>query len=558
MAQNGSITSLGGDVSMFLEDFLGQSGWGYSVVSNRDIHGLSISTVGLGMDYLLCNHEDNSALLSGYAEIVLLSTFVDHIKSAIPLLLPEVFLILPGTVQTAAFEEVEALKHLLPDCTIIIIDSDIQPEKLYFTCIELIHQDNNCREQLISHHYLHLADLLSQDADVSEIESYAYKVLGNPMIITDESYKMMTYSKSNNVDDFIWSTIVNNTYCPSQIVKMTDHNHFWERLKKNRHPLFVDSDDFSPFTRRAVAVIKAGMKIKGYIALVEVNKKISARDLDVLQMVAEIIGMKFKEQDAVLKAIGLMESELISDLLDGKMNNERMARNRVRSVGWKIEQTYFVLCVQSKQKMRMLGSIVTKLRDRLLAHYPFCVDILQGEFAFFIIGFEVTDEAPFHHMKSIEKIMVENKTIGYVGMAFHTLTEVSKSYSQAKSTVQTTQLLSESLNKPLYLYSEMVVYDLLVKTNQLRGYDTFTCPSLATLVKIDQEDGTEYIQTLRYFFKNNQNSADTAKAMFLHRNTINYRLNKIRYVIEDDFDNPAVRLHMNLALMLLDLGIIHS
>lgn len=97
--------------------------------------------------------------------------------------------------------------------------------------------------------------------------------------------------------------------------------------------------------------------------------------------------------------------------------------------------------------------------------------------------------------------MVENKTIGYAGMAFHTLTEVSKSYSQAKSTVQTTQLLSESLNKSLYLYSEIVVYDLLVKTNQLRGYDTFTCPSLATLVKVDQEDGTEYIKTLRYFLK---------------------------------------------------------
>ncbi|WP_394372099.1 helix-turn-helix domain-containing protein [Clostridium neonatale] len=61
--------------------------------------------------------------------------------------------------------------------------------------------------------------------------------------------------------------------------------------------------------------------------------------------------------------------------------------------------------------------------------------------------------------------------------------------------------------------------------------------------------------TLRNFFDNNQSISDTANAMYLHRNTISYRLNKIRKIIEDDFDNPLIRLHMYISFIIDDISI---
>ncbi|CAI3635582.1 hypothetical protein CNEO4_1730002 [Clostridium neonatale] len=43
--------------------------------------------------------------------------------------------------------------------------------------------------------------------------------------------------------------------------------------------------------------------------------------------------------------------------------------------------------------------------------------------------------------------------------------------------------------------------------------------------------------------------------MYLHRNTISYRLNKIRKIIEDDFDNPLIRLHMYISFIIDDISI---
>lgn len=539
---------------LLLKDFLDQSGWNYECLLTNNIHSLYLSSVSLGMDQLVGkkNKVSINDCIKGHAVIAAFSDFLHVIQEARLSFFPEVFFILSDIDQRDKLKAAAVLNRLHSDCKLISIQANMEADDLYLQCVNRIYDESNSLQQLVSNDYPYLVNLLTQDADIGEIEKVANKMLGNPMIITDESYKVVTYSKNDQVNDQIWATIVNKDYCPSNIVKMTDHNHFWNRLKKNGHPLFVDSVEFSPFTRRAVAEIKAGAKTKGYIALLEVNKKITPLDLDILQMIAELIGIKFKEKDAVLRAVGLMESELISDLLAGVMDNEKMAENRVESIGWELQKNYSVLCVETRKKHRVTDSFVTKLKQKLLSIFPFCVETLQGGNAFFIIGFE-TKAA---YLKNMKKILSESDSVGYSGLPVQSLIELVKSYSQAKRTEQIVQMLPENLQKSFYSYHEIAIYHLLLTFKQHENILAYSYSGLFTLLEHDRQNGTEYIPTLRCFFENNQNVADTAEAMYLHRNSINYRLHKIRELLDDDFDDPNVRLHLNLSLMMLDLGLI--
>ena len=211
---------------LLLEDLLVQSGWRYKILRSANLVDSNISTVGLGMTALVYRAGDQSAsqCMKGHVVVTNMAEFTSVMKEL--RFLPAVFL-LTGTMT----EWEHAVPVVFPDCTIILIESDLTVEQLYLQCITHIQRESSELRQLVSHHYLRIAGLLENGARLDEIEEAASQILGNPMIITDESYKVLTYSKNVDVDDFIWKTIVNNEYCPTPIVKMTDHKHFWKRLK---------------------------------------------------------------------------------------------------------------------------------------------------------------------------------------------------------------------------------------------------------------------------------------------------------------------------------------
>lgn len=81
---------------------------------------------------------------------------------------------------------------------------------------------------------------------------------------------------------------------------------------------------------------------------------------------------------------------------------------------------------------------------------------------------------------------------------------------------------------------------------------TLIHPDLLRLENADIRDNTEYCETLFYYLLCGGNFTDAAKIMVLHRNTMIYRMNKIREItksnLDDDIDNRMLLLYSYLLL----------
>ncbi|HEY7068349.1 MAG TPA: helix-turn-helix domain-containing protein [Chloroflexota bacterium] len=77
-------------------------------------------------------------------------------------------------------------------------------------------------------------------------------------------------------------------------------------------------------------------------------------------------------------------------------------------------------------------------------------------------------------------------------------------------------------------------------------YDEF----LGRLDNYDERHGTELIPTLEGFFAHHGNHVRAAEALHLHRNTLLYRLARIKSIGNIDLDDPEVRLAVQVALRL--------
>ena len=74
---------------------------------------------------------------------------------------------------------------------------------------------------------------------------------------------------------------------------------------------------------------------------------------------------------------------------------------------------------------------------------------------------------------------------------------------------------------------------------------------LKPLLDYDLKHGTELVKTLEVYFNNCRNSVNTARDLFIHRNTLLYRLEQISKILDLDLNNNEQVLIIQLALKAL-------
>jgi DNA-binding PucR family transcriptional regulator len=77
---------------------------------------------------------------------------------------------------------------------------------------------------------------------------------------------------------------------------------------------------------------------------------------------------------------------------------------------------------------------------------------------------------------------------------------------------------------------------------------------LAPLVAHDADRGSQLVATLLAFLEHRQNACETAAALFLHRNSLAYRLRRIRRLTGLDFRDARACLAWHVALVLRESG----
>jgi len=87
--------------------------------------------------------------------------------------------------------------------------------------------------------------------------------------------------------------------------------------------------------------------------------------------------------------------------------------------------------------------------------------------------------------------------------------------------------------------------------NKLAGDRTFGTelihPGLSRLRRYDEHHGTDFYNTLYQYLRCERNVVATARALFIHRNSMIYRLQRIQQLLELDLDDVNVRLYLLLS-----------
>jgi GAF domain-containing protein len=101
---------------------------------------------------------------------------------------------------------------------------------------------------------------------------------------------------------------------------------------------------------------------------------------------------------------------------------------------------------------------------------------------------------------------------------------------------------------------ELGVYSILV--NPARGDDlaTFLRATIGPLSEHDAAHGTALVDTVHAYFREGTNLARTARALYVHPNTVVKRLARVADLLGDDWQSPDRALELHMALQLRSLA----
>ena len=129
-----------------------------------------------------------------------------------------------------------------------------------------------------------------------------------------------------------------------------------------------------------------------------------------------------------------------------------------------------------------------------------------------------------------------NCTVG-ISIAITGVHNIALMYSQAYSAVRAAKIENESVAE----YDKIGVMALIFAVKDRNLLENLYKSKLEPLEEYDRGHKLELIETLFYYLKTGGSLSETAKKLFTHRNTIGYRMNKIRELCGNSFDDARDR-----------------
>lgn len=131
-----------------------------------------------------------------------------------------------------------------------------------------------------------------------------------------------------------------------------------------------------------------------------------------------------------------------------------------------------------------------------------------------------------------------------IGPGFSSLGE---GYKKAAAALR----LARRQSLPFLSYSNMGVYRLFTAVEDKAVLSELYTESLGRLADFDAENGTDYLDTLRCYLENDSSVQEVARITHVHRNTVNYKIRKIRNILRMDL-SYAQKLDLMLAFYIRD------
>ena len=348
-----------------------------------------------------------------------------------------------------------------------------------------------------------------------------------------------TFSELNH---FVTSTIIHNNHSQNNLSQAK--TPYTQSLIINTHEFFVTS-----------FAIMSNNESFGHISIFQPTKAFLNISEMALEHTCTVATLDFLKQKAVAQSHRLYSRDMLEHILFGDLNNQNTTEiiSNFKLMQGKFFQCSIIELDENDQDINIsiaLTHLYKTTQQTVTDKFPLS---LVSEHAGKIIALIASTrplpvQEPDLYTKlqtSFEEMFDHLKISVGVGPLASDINSVRQSYYNALTCLNLGRIIKGNghITHPL----EVASYALFTNADT-SSMLTYVCSS--TLLKLETADkhhGTELLNTLEKYLECDKVLTDTAKELYLHRNTLTNRLGKIVDIADLDFSNRELLFNLRLA-----------
>ncbi|WP_405114362.1 helix-turn-helix domain-containing protein [Paenibacillus sp. FSL K6-1217] len=373
------------------------------------------------------------------------------------------------------------------------------------------------------------------------IVSAAAELLGNPVIIIDGSYRILASSDCGGVTDPIWSDNLHKGYCSYDFIAAVHQMKCVQTGIESLEAYEVECSGSQ--VTKLVAKVRIGSKPVGNVIVLGSTRPIHQKDHDLAGFTAELVAAEMAKNSFYRNSGQAEYEELIYGLLENEESGQMLVQERLRSGKLLPKGRLSVLVLDlagyeaaSKYNGYLRDQLHQYFREeRLIFYHEHMVGVCEGD----AVASRSRGDEP-----GLREFLVTHQIRLGISREFTDLTDCRKYYLQALKALEIGRMVWP--HEPRVLYADVLLYDLLSPYAQ-RDSREVSHPALTVLREFDEKHHADLYHTLYSYLKNNRQLQKTADELFVHRNTLRYRLRQIDELIQLDLSqiDQVLRLYMS-------------
>lgn len=393
----------------------------------------------------------------------------------------------------------------------------------------------------------HLMDLALVGRDLSAVARGLGEVLSNPVLIEGRDAGMRAcYPHPQAIAELVDALPVAD---PEQLPIPAALE---ETLAVSDTPLqyaWVDVDG-RPILQVTAPVIAGGEQF-GRITLWEQTSPLTRLSYVALERTITIAAFEIVKQRAVVEVERRYRNVLLDQLLSTGAGAMEAIAQQERLRAWDLGRGPLGVAVIDSTGSGM--QLYEKI-NRQLTHYFRQPRVLVGEKAgklVVVAAAELLAEPASWLTELCLAFKEQNVRVG-IGRAVDDPANLKQSYKQALHALEISK--EHAMAQSVVRFDQLGVLRLLHLIHDHDEVAAFLAETVHPLLEYDQTHGTDLLETLRVYCSEQGNARRVAEKMYLHYNTVLYRLKRIEQITGISLTDPDYWLNMQVSLKLLELN----
>jgi purine catabolism regulator len=320
--------------------------------------------------------------------------------------------------------------------------------------------------------------------------------------------------------------------------------------------------DLNSAWSRLVAPVIGRDGLLGSVSLIVPRGRATPEDAQVTARGAAACAVVLAREQAAATVRREVELDVLDEVLDGALRSEATLLQQAKRLGYDLLVSHVVLVARidsvatgpvrasrSDERWDGLeesiartgttrgGRVLWRIRNNG-AEFVFPAEELRDERR---LATTLRDELQGFSRSSGDGVI----SVG-VGTIRDGIAGIRRSHAEARQAL----LLGRRMQGPghLTLFGDLGVFRLIFAAEGLPELHDLYTQALGALLAYDRVNSANLVETLGAFFAANGSPKEAAERLGVHRNTVLYRLDRIRDITDYDLDDSSLRLRLQLAL----------